>query len=63
MKINKVLLSFLLAAAMAGCVNDADVVDGGGSSPVDDGNVKISFVVPNSSNGSRATAEDSGIYD
>ncbi|WP_455672387.1 Mfa1 family fimbria major subunit [Phocaeicola sp.] len=64
MKSNKVLLSFLLAAAMAGCVNDADVVDGGGINPVDDGNVKISFVVPNSSNGSRAaTAEDSGIYE
>lgn len=66
MKSNKILLSFVLAAAMTGCINDADIPSGNGNSPapeVKGGNMDIAFVVPNSSNGSRAaTAEDSGIY-
>ena len=63
----KLLLSFALAAAMTGCINDADVPSGNGDNPAPGargGNMEISFVVPNSSNGSRAaSAEDSGIYD
>lgn len=64
MRNKNLLLSFVLAAAMTGCVNDADVTsDGGGiSKPDARGNMEISFVVPNSSNGSRSV-EDSGIYD
>ena len=63
----KLLLSFALAAAMAGCINDADVPSGNGDNPISGakgGNMEISFVVPNSSNGSRAaSAEDSGVYE
>ena len=63
----KLLLSFVLAAAMTGCINDSDVPSENGDNPapeVKGGNMEISFVVPNSSNGSRAaSAEDSGIYD
>ena len=63
----KLLLSFALAAAMTGCINDADVPSGNGDNPAPGargGNMEISFVVPNSSNGSRAaSAEDSGIYE
>ena len=63
----KLLLSFALAAAMAGCINDADVPSGNGDNPIPGakgGNMEISFVVPNSSNGSRAaSAEDSGVYE
>ena len=63
----KLLLSFALAAAMTGCINDADVPSGNGDNPAPGGrggNMEISFVVPNSSNGNRAaSAEDSGIYD
>ena len=63
----KLLLSFALAAAMTGCINDSDVPSENGDNPapeVKGGNMEISFVVPNSSNGSRAaSAEDSGIYD
>ena len=50
----KLLLSFALAAAMAGCINDADVPSGNGDNPISGakgGNMEISFVVPNSSNG------------
>ena len=63
----KLLLSFALAAAMTGCINDADVPSGNGDNPAPGargGNMEISFVVPNSSNGSRAaSAEDSGVYE
>ena len=64
----KLLLSFALAAAMTGCINDADVPSGNGDNPTPEvgggGNMEISFVVPNSSNGSRAaSAEDSGVYE
>lgn len=63
----KLLLSFALAAAMAGCINDADVPSGNGDNPISGakgGNMEISFVVPNSSNGSRAaSAEDSRVYE
>ena len=63
----KLLLSFALAAAMTGCINDADVPSGNGDNPTPGargGNMEISFVVPNSSNGSRAaSAEDSGVYE
>ena len=49
----------------AGCINDADVPSGNGDNPIsgaNGGNMEISFVVPNSSNGSRAaSAEDSGV--
>ena len=59
----KLLLSFALAAAMAGCINDADVPSGNGDNPISGakgGNMEISFVVPNSSNGRRgAFAPDS----
>ena len=51
----KLLLSFALAAAMTGCINDADVPSGNGDNPAPGargGNMEISFVVPNSSNGS-----------
>ena len=30
----KLLLSFALAAAMAGCINDADVPSGNGDNPI-----------------------------
>lgn len=67
MQSSKFLLTFILAAAMTGCINDADVTSEGGKNSLPDtkgGNLDISFVVPNSSNGSRATsAEDSGIYE
>lgn len=46
----KLLLSFALAAAMAGCINDADVPSGNGDNPISGakgGNMEISFVVPN----------------
>ena len=50
----KLLLSFALAAAMTGCINDADVPSGNGDNPTPEvgggGNMEISFVVPNSSN-------------
>ena len=62
----KTILSIALAAAMAGCINDADVPSANGDNPVPGsgkGNIEISFAVPNSSNGNRATAEDSEIYD
>ena len=63
----KLLLSFALAAAMTGCINDADVPSGNGDNPATGargGNMEISFLVPNSSNGSRAaSAEDSGVYE
>lgn len=62
----ELLLSLALAAAMAGCINDADVTAGGGEDQptvARGGNMEIAFVVPNSSNGSRATAEDSGVYE
>ena len=63
----KLLLSFTLAAAMTGCINDADVPSGNGDNPATGargGNMEISFLVPNSSNGSRAaSAEDSGVYE
>ena len=66
MKSNKFLLTLAFAAALTGCINDADVTTEGGTSPVPEvrgGNLEISFAVPNSSNGSRAaTVEDSGIY-
>jgi len=45
----KLLLSFALAAAMAGCINDADVPSGNGDNPISGakgGNMEISFVVP-----------------
>lgn len=48
----KLLLSFALAAAMTGCINDADVPSGNGDNPAPGargGNMEISFVVPNSS--------------
>ena len=51
----KLLLSFALAAAMTGCINDADVPSGNGDNPATGargGNMEISFLVPNSSNGS-----------
>ena len=52
---------------MTGCINDADVPSGNGDNPAPGargGNMEISFVVPNSSNGSRAaSAEDSGVYE
>lgn len=57
----KLLLSFALAAAMAGCINDADVPSGNGDNPISGakgGNMEISFVVPNSSNGSRAASAE-----
>lgn len=67
MKSNKFLLSLAFAAAMTGCINDADITADGGNSPTPGargGNMDILFSVPNSSNGTRATsAEDSGIYD
>lgn len=67
MNSKKLFLSITLAAAMAGCINDADVPSGDGGNQIPEnvgGNMDISFVVPNSSNGSRAaSAEDSGIYD
>ena len=50
----KLLLSFVLAAAMTGCINDSDVPSENGDNPapeVKGGNMEISFVVPNSSNG------------
>lgn len=50
----KLLLSFALAAAMTGCINDADVPSGNGDNPATGargGNMEISFLVPNSSNG------------
>ena len=56
----KLLLSFALAAAMTGCINDADVPSGNGDNPAPGargGNMEISFVVPNSSNGSRAASD------
>ena len=63
----KLLLSFTLAAAMTGCINDSDVPSGNGDNPATGargGNMEISFLVPNSSNGSRAaSAEDSGVYE
>ena len=63
----KLLLSFVLAAAMTGCINDSDVPSGNGDNPATGargGNMEISFLVPNSSNGSRAaSAEDSGVYE
>ena len=43
----KLLLSFALAAAMAGCINDADVPSGNGDNPISGakgGNMEISFV-------------------
>ena len=52
----KLLLSFALAAAMTGCINDADVPSGNGDNPATGargGNMEISFLVPNSSNGRR----------
>lgn len=65
MKSNKFLLTFILAAAMTGCINDADVTAEGGSTSgptLKGGNLDIVFNVPNSSNGARS-AEDSGIYE
>ena len=62
-----VLAILTLAAAMTGCINDADVPSGNGDNPATGargGNMEISFLVPNSSNGSRAaSAEDSGVYE
>ena len=49
----KLLLSFTLAAAMTGCINDSDVPSGNGDNPATGargGNMEISFLVPNSSN-------------
>ena len=46
----KLLLSFALAAAMTGCINDADVPSGNGDNPATGargGNMEISFLVPN----------------
>ena len=45
----KLLLSFVLAAAMTGCINDSDVPSGNGDNPAPEvrgGNMEISFVVP-----------------
>ena len=45
----KLLLSFALAAAMTGCINDADVPSGNGDNPATGargGNMEISFLVP-----------------
>lgn len=62
MKKNKIFLSFLLAAAMTGCINDADIDSDNPAPPVvQKGGVVFSFTVPNSSGG--RSVEDSGIYD
>ena len=45
----KLLLSFVLAAAMTGCINDSDVPSGNGDNPATGargGNMEISFLVP-----------------
>lgn len=65
MKLNKFFMPVLLAVALTGCINDADVLENGGVTPPvakGDGNLKFTFVVPNSSIESRS-AEDSGIHD
>lgn len=61
MKTNKIFLSFLFAAAMTGCINDADIDTDQNTPPVvQKGGVVFSFVVPNSTSG--RSVEDSGIY-
>lgn len=64
MRAIKIFLSFLLAAGMAGCINDAEVEDGSVTPPISENGkgIVFSFVVPNSSANSRS-AEDSGIHD
>lgn len=65
MKFKNYVMPVLLAVALTGCINDADVLDNSGVTPPvakGDGNIRFSFVVPNSSLESRS-AEDSGEYD
>lgn len=64
MKVNKFFFSFLIAAGMVGCINDAEVEDGSVTPPISENGkgIVFSFVVPNSSASSRS-AEDSGIHD
>lgn len=65
MKTSKLIASLLFAAAMTSCINDADVLNDPDITPPankGDGNIKFSFVVPNSAIGSKSV-EDSGIYE
>ncbi|MDO4165057.1 MAG: Mfa1 family fimbria major subunit [Bacteroides sp.] len=65
MKSNKLFYSLVLAFALTGCINDEDVTvtDGSTDSSTSVSNLRVAFAVPNTSNGTRATAEDSGEYE
>ena len=54
-----------LVLGLSGCINDADVLPEDNSGFVDEGegNVRFTFVVPNSSSSKAGGAETSGIYE
>lgn len=57
-------MSLLFMTGMTACINDADVSGGNYGDDSEKGmDLSVSIVVPNSSLSSRATAEDSEIYD
>lgn len=61
-----IFMSLLLMAGMTACINDADVMNvnpGNDPEPEAETNLSVSIIVPNSSASTRATAEDSEVYD
>ena len=57
-------MSLLLMAGMTACINDADVNSGSYGDDSETGmDLSVSIVVPNSSSLTKATAEDSEVYD
>lgn len=63
----KSFMMLILAASMASCINDAEVISENnvtnGSGAVQTEGVSFRFVIPNVSSGSTRTVDDSGIYD
>lgn len=64
---NKSFLMFILAASMASCINDAEVISESNvtneSGSVQTEGVSFRFIIPNVSSGSTRTVDDSGIHD